>query len=279
MTSDAHARPGARFHSSPAVTLRDASDFVRTLRGLDAGLFVAQIATFGLETCSAATPVAEVLASERLSVYDAIPVTDANRIVGVLDRGNPNPSGTAKDAMVPLWQVRLTGSHTPLRLHLSARGDDAYTLVVDESGPCGIVTRSDYLKLPVRLLGFAFVTYLEIVMQKAIAWKCAGDDEIWRACLDEKRKEKLEKKANSLRGQNLDLPLLELTEFCDKRDIMRRLFDLGRRFSNDLAKVEELRNLIAHASTYVAADSEISKLVEQLRLAEHWIQELDRPGV
>lgn len=79
----------------------------------------------------------------------------------------------------------------------------------------------------------------------------------------------------SLQTDRMDPRPLELTDFCDKRTIIAKVFRPGKFFESDLRKVETLRNKIAHSADYILDDGDISRLIEGIRAAEHWISELD----
>jgi len=62
------------------------------------------------------------------------------------------------------------------------------------------------------------------------------DEHLWLKYLKEARQEKVNKKQLNLKQENYDLPLLECTDFCDKRDIVRRICSLSNKFKDDFKK-------------------------------------------
>ena len=149
-----------------------------------------------------------------------------------------------------------------------------YRLVIRETEVSGIVTRSDLLKLPVRVLTFGTITHLENLMAEVIRQASGTDDEQWLKHLKQARREKVFEKQAKHKSGRLDLPLLELTDFCDKRDIVNKLRQLGSAFDRQLKGIEDLRNKLAHAGEYAADDQGVSVFVEQLKNIESWIDKL-----
>ena len=76
-----------------------------TLEGLEAGLHVQHIATFDLSTCNDSQEAQEVLDEPDLRGFSQIPVTEGERIVGVLERKSDLSSGLVKDRMRPIDEI------------------------------------------------------------------------------------------------------------------------------------------------------------------------------
>lgn len=261
-----------------------ADTFDRTMQGLEAGLRVHHIATFGLRTCSIDDSAPTVLSDPSLADFDQIPVRDGTgTLVGVLDRPARCVAGNALTLMRPLDESVLIPSEAPLMSFIRVAGIVPYRLVLTEHGIEGIITRSDLLRLPVRLLAFAYVTHLETLMASVIRSKCGFDHERWLGLLSEGRRQKVTDKQRTLKRQRLDPALLELTEFCDKRDVVQQLWGIAGTFCPDMGEIEELRNTVAHAGTFIGDDAEARAFAERIQKAESWIRVLrdlieDRTG-
>lgn len=178
--------------------------FDSTMEGLKAGLKVLHIATRDLIACSANDLAVEVLCDSRYLDFDQIPVKQAHQVVGVLLRGHNAAPGPVIDSMYPLSESLLVSAHTPLADFLSLIQKDLgtdvpYRLVVEGGSIKGIVTLSDLLKLPVRLLGFAATTHLEMLMAQTISINFS--DEQWQSMLSPGRRANL--------GVNWDNPLCQ----------------------------------------------------------------------
>jgi len=249
--------------------------FGLTMSGLEAGLRVQHIAAFDLKTCRVGDSLPGVLADNSLADFDQIPVRDdSERIVGVLLRAKNTGSGKVAVSMQLLDESLLISAEAPLMSFVRLAGIAPYKLVLNQDGIRGIVTRSDLLKLPVRLLAFAGVTHLESLMYELIRKKHRHGDDSWTGSLEKKRRDKIRWKEKKLKKSRMEIDLLELTDFCDKRDLVSQIADPGRDFADDLVKAEELRNQIAHAATFIASDADARAFALQLQKTERWIQAL-----
>lgn len=250
--------------------------FEITMDGLEAGLRVRDIATFDLRSCETSDPEQDVFARSELSGFDYVPVRRGGSIVGVLNRGAEPSDRPAGEVMQPLDESILVAAEEPLTRFILEMPATPYRLVVGET-IVGIVTRSDVHKLPVRLLAFALVTHLEMTMARAIDLRAPDDG--WLEKLRPPRRERVEEKLAARRDEQIDPPLLELTEFCDKRDVLARLGALGggkQRESavRDLKHVEGLRNEVAHAANFGPSEQALVEFVRRLQVTRHWIAEL-----
>ena len=192
--------------------------FDLTMKGLEAGLKVGDIATYGFFACDGDDDAAEVMTCTDLLPFDCIPVREGDRVAGVLERNGDVPMGTARERMRRLDEGLLVSSDEPLKGFIPLLVEAPHRLVVHGARIEGIVTRSDVHKLPVRLLAFALVTHLEMTMAEVIVTRSRGDD--WKERLSARRQRKVIEKFEKLRTENFDPPLIELTDFCDKRDVL-----------------------------------------------------------
>jgi len=244
-----------------------------TLSGLEAGLLVRHIAAFDLKTCDVDDEMTKVLLDPVLGDFDQIPVKKNDQIVGVVERKEEGISGPVKENMRPLDESILVSAEMPLIKFIHLAAGTPCRLVLKGAKIQGIVTPSDIPKLPVRLFAFALVTHLEMVMANVIRAKCPNEQD-WLAFLSVGRRKKLEKKSHDLKRKNLNLSMLELTEFCDKRTTVKKVCKLSNKFESELKEIEKLRNKVAHAGNYAQNEEEVRSFVELLRQAEHWINQL-----
>src|SRR5690349_10618865 len=228
--------------------------YTETMQGLAAGLTVGHIATFDLHTCADNDDASRVFGELNLEIYDQIPVRKNGRIVGVLERRTGTASCAARDQMRTLEDTLLVSAEGPLMSFIRTADASPYRLVVRETEVSGIVTRSDLLKLPVRILAFAMITHLESLMADVIRRAYGAEDERWTKYLNQTRREKVFEKHAKLTSGRINLPLLELTDFCDKRDIVKELCHLDAGFERQLKGIESVRNKLAHAGEYAAND-------------------------
>jgi CBS domain-containing protein len=242
--------------------------------GYAKGFQVSHIATFGLNTCSQSEEVKLLI--HRLPSFDQIPVEENGKIVGVFERGK-NITGRVSNQLRKLDDSILVSSEESLCDFLPLLAQSPYyRLVLKGSKISGIVTRSDVLKLPVRLYGFALVTNLELIMIEIIRNRMPNDEE-WLSHISNPRQSRVKDKRTNYESKHLDLSLIELTDFCDKRDILKKLLKLPGSFSKDLEKIEDvLRNPIAHAITFVPTIAKLEEFINNLQTAQKWILELNR---
>ena len=101
------------------------------------------------------------------------------------------------------------------------------------------------------------------------------DDNKWLDLLKPERQEKVKEKWQEATQENYELSFLEYTDFCDKRDIVKKLGSFGERFKKDFEKIEKyLRNPIAHGGDYARNDEEMKLFIKYVNLAEEWIDKL-----
>lgn len=253
--------------------------FQTTILGLETGLQVRHIATLDdeLRTCDIddERDVAALFIHPQFEDFDQIPVRKGNTTIGVVTR---ECVGLIKKCFHPLDELMLISAQEPLTkcIPLMAKRPP-YRLVLQGGSIRGIVTRSDLLKLPVRLFAFTLVTHLELLMTDIIAkYQDYQDEHQWLQYLDEHRQGKIRDKQQNLKRENYDLPLLECTDFCDKRDIVRKLCSFSNKFKDDLEKIEKyVRNTIAHAASYARNDQEMERFIRLIILTQKWISELE----
>lgn len=250
--------------------------FQTTMTGLETGLQVLHITTFGPLTCENNEDVTTVLSHPDLQDFDQIPVRKNGHIIGVLEKASCPTSGLVEECMQTLDDTILISAHTPLTQFIPLLQDRPYRLVLggkEYHGINGIVTRSDLLKLPVRLYAFSLVTHLELLMSEIIQSQLANKEDWW-AMLSPGRRKKIEEKMDCLKQRNFNPPWLELTEFSDKRTILKKHLSLRKAFEDELKEVEELRNKVAHAGNYAGNEAEILQFISRLRSTQHWIEDL-----
>ena len=255
---------------------RTADDpFTSILRSLEGSLNVSLISS-PLITCDSSSLAAEVFQRPECVPIDQIPVTHESKIIGVLERSEAGtPILPARECMRPLEERMLVGATTGILtyIHLTA---EPYHLVVNGNGIDGLVTPSDLLKLPVRLVLFAFLTHLEATMANAIRTRCPDDS--WQRHLSRSRAAKLREVFEKGKKENVYADLLSFTQWCDKRDILamelpEEIRGSKTEFRSDHRNLEDLRNRVMHANKYL---TDASALSEMVRCAKWWIDRLGR---
>ena len=221
----------------------------------------------GVRVCRVDDSLADVEATNIEPIYDYLPVEGTDgRIVGLFStRGSTDGADRddefVRDHMRPLSEADLIGADATI-LDFIYRVRPQPLLVVSGGRINGLVAWSDLQKLPVRAAVFALVTGFELTMYEAIkAVFPRGDG--WREHLSGPRLEKAEDVYEKRGGNESDVELLLCTEFCDKRTILKRCLpfdsqanDSGampmskKEFKDEIKRIENLRNPLAHASSY-----------------------------
>lgn len=230
------------------------------------GLPVKLIATPRAEfmTCDEKETVGEVRA-RNTQAFDHIPVVDdTDGIVGCLSPvASIDDSQLISDCMEPLREHATVGEECDIVSFIEGLHKQPYWFTVGRDGISGLVTWSDIQKLPARIALFALVTQLELLMLERI--EEFHPDETWMALLSKSRLERTRSKIKMAKERDSLIAPLHYTDFCDKRDILRKRYG-GKSFVSSMRKIEDLRNSLAHASEYAAGKhlaQDVSKIVSK----------------
>lgn len=249
--------------------------FKLTMSGLERGLQVAHITTSPVLGCESDEDIAAVLTKPELVDFDSIPVRSNGKIVGILRKGEAHPAtGVVRTCMHLLDESMLISADVPLMEFINS--DILDRLVLRGTKIDGIVTRSDFLKLPVRLLAFSMVTHVETLMASVIR-KADIAEEIWTRCLSDKRQGEIRETQKKLTQQRANPDLLVHTYFSDKRRILELNRGVAIQIIDDeaitqLKPINELRNTVAHTGGDVKSQDPIYDFIERLQVTQTWIQ-------
>ena len=232
----------------------------------------------GVRVCRLHDSLAQVRADNNKPAFDYLPVEEPGRdIVGLFaaktyaNAAEDDEQALVGDRMSPLSEADLIGADATI-FDFILRVRPKPLLVVSGGRIEGLVAWSDLQKLPVRAAVFALVTGFELTMYEAI--KVAfptGDD--WRKHLNGTRLGKAEAVYETRGGSDSDVELLLCTEFCDKRTILKKCLRFDpkaresralpmskRKFQSVVEGIEDLRNPLAHASTYAMKWDDVENL-------------------
>jgi hypothetical protein len=241
-----------------------------------AAFHVRLIGTFEPDlVCAPADANAEAWLAEAQPDFDQFPVREGDRTIGLLLRSS-HPGRLVRDAMRALSEELIASADMAIAELIPRMKTLPYRLILRGDRIDGLVTQSDLLKLPVRIVVFGLLTHLETVMGDVVSTHWPGDK--WMAVLSPGRRAKLLEKETALRRRGLNPPRIELTEFADKRDLCRRLVATGRkRFDQELDGLRDLRDQLAHAATFVDdtdGSTGIESFVDKWDAARYWLHEL-----
>ena len=251
-------------------------EFEAALKAMEASFHVRLIGTFDPDLiCAPAEAAATAWLAESNPDFDQFPVRRGDVTVGILLREADHGGRTVHDAMQPLREGLVISADMPIAHLIPELRDSHYRLVLRGSRIDGLVTQSDLLKLPVRLVVFALVTHLEQVMADVVSthWP----DESWLLQLSEGRQKHINDKESELRTRGMNLPKIELTEFSDKADLCKQ-FVVGSKskFKEERANLRDLRDQLAHAATFVDSSdgkSGVVGFIDKFESAKRWIDE------
>jgi hypothetical protein len=244
---------------------------------MEASFHVQLIGTFGEDlVCAPADVNASKWLKENGADFDQFPVKAGRETIGILHRADVRRAGSVRDVMLPLREGIVVSADMPITDLIPQLRENAYRLILRGAGFDGLVTQSDLLKLPVRLVAFGVITHLEQVMADLI--DTHWPDASWLRELSIGRQEKISAKQADLRRKLMNPPMVELTEFADKRTLCKKLVEEhGKQFDDDLDGLRDLRDQLAHASTFIDpanGQPAVAKFVDRFESARRWIREL-----
>jgi hypothetical protein len=242
------------------------------LRGVEAGFHVRLISTFEpqLVWAPADTPAEEWLAASNPD-FDQFPVRDGDATVGLLLRGSPDESKMVREAMLPLRDGMIVSADTPITDVIPALKENHCRLVLRGGRINGLVTQSDLLKLPVRMLLFGLITHLEICLRALVRRRSSWPDWLERLPTDRRRR-RVREAYEASRAERLDPDPLEFTNLSDVVSLLSTDLGLDSSFEADMRDITRFRNDIAHAHTYVRSSADVQRLVTQFTSIRCWIQ-------
>jgi hypothetical protein len=270
-------------------------DFEAVASNMGRAMLVLHVATRPLHTAHASEDVAHVIAWACPAGINNVPVLRDGTIVGVIENINadypgvklPPNEGSAWQAMRPLHAGMLLESGTPLADLLPVLLEPPhYRLVLDGSQADAIVTPSDLVKLPMRILVFAAVANLESALLDALRRLYASDED---ACqhLDADSQTQVLDSYDKLRAAHLDPSLLEVVSLRQKARLLAARGVFGGEDPVIEAEFEDLvsalRNPIVHAAGYVDDSLDalrgLERRLQAVRLRTDQADRAKRPGV
>ena len=88
--------------------------------------------------------------------------------IGVFLRGDKHKSRSIREAMRPLRDGLVISTHMPIGDLIPQLRHNHFRLVLRDHDIDGLVTQSDLVKLPVRMLVFGFISHFELLMRALI---------------------------------------------------------------------------------------------------------------
>jgi hypothetical protein len=136
----------------------------------------------------------------------------------------------------------------------------------------GLVTQSDLVKLPVRMLLFGLMSHLELCLRALVAQRAPYPAWLDRLSGESRRRVEGEFKRAAL--ARLDPDPLEFTTFSDVVALLKRERDLAANFLDEMETIRQFRNDIAHAKSYVQSAEDVPRIVSTFASIRKWIESL-----
>lgn len=267
------------------ITAEDIFDnFKFPMSGLEKGLQVIHITTPAAQLlcCYHDENIETILARDDLKAFDQIPIKKQETIIGLLKKREcpEGAKGPAREHMQPLGEKTLVSADTPLLEFI--QDDSLDRIVIGGTKIYGLVTRSDLLKLPVSLLGFALTMHAETLMLNIIR-STRISDKIWLKWIP-RHKGEIQRLYERLISKRSELDKLELTYITDKSEILRQLAALeeftsnlpDKSFIDQLKEITALRNSVAHTGNTSDNDDILQEFIDRLRITHKWIEGIEK---
>ena len=163
--------------------------------------------------------------------------------------------------MQPLSEGIIVSADMPIADLIPQLRESHYRLILRGSRIDGLVTQSDLIKLPVRMLLFGLISHLEMCLRELIRRRAPWPK--WLALLEPKQRMAVRKQLTKLKSARFEPDPLEFTNFSDVVDVLSKLQALGPAFRDEANRIRHLRNDIAHAKTYIASAADVRQFVER----------------
>lgn len=242
-------------------------------------------------TCAADEELATVLERNRFEQFDFLPVTesDSNRssrpsqIIGLIElipflERAVHQNVLVKEHMRPLSEDNLIGADAGILSFVRDADRQRCRLVVSGRDLSGLVSLSDLQRLPARAALFTMVTHLEILMANFIRHEFAQSRD-WLTLLSEGRQRKLRDEIDKSQKDDIFIDELLFTQLADKVTIIGKgaaVASNKAKFKKDLARVNALRDALAHANDYAANRDDARQVCETVRIMDYWIEQFGR---
>jgi hypothetical protein len=221
--------------------------------------FTARDVAEPLASFDASTAAAAVRDFMDSSDFDVVGVRKAGRVVGFVERALLE-AGVCGDFIRSLEGAPLLEDTAPLLNVLDALVGAPRVFVTTLGGVGGIINSADIQKPPVRMWLFGIVTLIEMRCAELIERHCPAEQ--WKEYLSEGRRQKAEALLAERRRRNPSVRLFDCLQFADKGQIIARndelrsttIFTSRRQLEDAVAKLEQLRNNLAHAQDIPDSD-------------------------
>ncbi|MBK8205299.1 MAG: hypothetical protein IPK87_00770 [Planctomycetes bacterium] len=216
--------------------------------------------------------VSHALELEQGKDFDQFPVLHDDSIVGILFRGDYDRSWSVADVMNDAGDGVLVSSTMPIADLIPELQILHAKLILRNARIEGLVTQSDLLKLPVRILVFGLVNHLELCLRALIRTRLKESE--WLDRLNSAARSRVTKDQRRLRKQRLEPDPLEFTTFSHLIQIVLAEPDMPDDSKEELERIKALRDDIAHAKTFIASPDDVYKFATTFIILQRWIENI-----
>lgn len=247
-----------------------ADEFDAALRASETGFHVRLIGTFDPELVWAPGDVdATTWLRQNNPDFDQFPVKLDCETLGILLRNGDHCGKTVRDAMQPLRDGLIISADMPIADLIPELRENHCRLILRGGRIDGLVTQSDLVKLPVRMLLFGLISHLELSLRALVRKRASWP--IWMDRLDPQQRGQLQGKIEKLKRSRLEPDPLELTNFSDVITVLAAEPDLSGEFQAQMDGIRHLRNDIAHSKTFINSATDVPQFVDRFEQVQEWI--------
>jgi hypothetical protein len=193
--------------------------------------------------------------------FDQFPVRQRDSTIGILPRHGVDAGKTVRQAMQPLSEGVIVSADMPIAELIPQLRKSHYRLILRGGRMDGLVTQSDLLKLPVRMLLFGLISHLELCLRALVRARAPWPR--WLQLLEPERNKAVRSRVEDLRKARFELDPLEFSNFSDVVDVLAQQPDLGDGFREEANLIRILRNDIAHAKTYINSADDVCRFADR----------------
>jgi hypothetical protein len=184
------------------------------LKAMETSFHVRLIGTFKPELVWApAEADAVTWLTENNPDFDQFPVRQDEATVGILLRQGDHTGKTVHDTIQPLREGLIVSADMPIADLIPQLRESHYRLILRGGRIDGLVTQSDLLRLPVRMLLFGLISHLELCLRALVRNRAPWPE--WLKRLERGQQKEICRRLDALKHARFEPDPLEFTNFSD----------------------------------------------------------------
>jgi hypothetical protein len=232
------------------------------LKATERSFHVRLIGTFAPDLiCAPAHTKAASWLAKNYQDFDQFPVRDTEGTIGILLREGDHREKSVRQAMLPLSEGLLVSADMSIADLIPQLHASHFRLILRGGQIDGLVTQSDLLKLPVRMLLFGLISHLEMCLRAVIRERAPWP--LWLKSLKPDRRKGVLSRLAKLKDARFEPDPLEFADFADAIDVLAQQPDLGDEFRREATPVQTLRNDIAHSKTFISFAADVRQFIDR----------------